>query len=173
MNYSELCLRCAKEIYGSTPPTERYALITQYLLLGTAATESGFKARRQYGYSMSSNDGAWGIWQTEEGSVSDNIKLLKRRPDLRSRVAKFLVGHDNIDGLLVISTHCLLRLIYSWDELAVVMCRLHYLHKPPPIPDSLQAQAKYYKIYYNSMKGKGSPEKYIEDWNTHVKGKLL
>jgi hypothetical protein len=172
MSLAELSLRCAKEIYGSIAPNTNYIDRTHRLLLGTAATESHFKYRRQGGFSFDSDKGAWGLWQTEKDSVEDNLRLLSRREDIRSRVANFLVGHENIDGLLAMNSSAVLRLIYSWDALAVVMCRLHYFHKRPPIPESLEAQAEYYKIYYNSMLGKGSPEKYIRDWNTFVKGKL-
>lgn len=173
MDFSALASKCAKEIYGSTPPNDNYVDRTIRLLLGTAATESHFIYRRQGGFSLDSDRGAWGIWQTELDSVSDNLKLLARRSDIRERTAKFLVGHENIDGILAMTPESVLRLVHSWDALAIVMCRLHYFHKRPPIPESLQGQAEYYKIYYNTLAGKGSPEKYIRDWNLYVLGKLI
>lgn len=168
----DLAKECAQQVYSRSPPNEKYQQLTVELLLGTAATESHFHYRRQTVYSMRSDVGGWGLWQTEKASVEDNIYRLKLDLPLRSNCAKFLVGHDNIDGILDLPSTSLLRLIHSWDRLAILMCRLHYFKFKSPIPEGLHHQAEYYKIYYNTTDGSGSPEKYIEDWNQYVKGKI-
>lgn len=169
MDYIELAQDCAESIYDTKPPNPKYVACTRDLLLGTAATESGFKARRQNNYTLVEIEGAWGLWQIEKNSVIDSLRVLKLRPALRENAANFLVGHDNIDGLLATSSECVLRLMHSWDRLAILMARLHYFKFRAPIPEGLQAQAEYYKIYFNTMAGKGSVEKYLRDWRTYVK----
>ena len=44
----------------------------------------------------------------------------------------------------------------------IVMCRLHYRRVPKPLPKSLIDQANYYKKYYNTYKGKATPEHFME-----------
>lgn len=46
--------------------------------------------------------------------------------------------------------------------LAMIMTRLKYLLVKEHIPPDFVARAKYWKKYYNSYKGKGTPEHYIE-----------
>lgn len=47
---------------------------------------------------------------------------------------------------------------------AVCMARIDYLRIPEPIPKDLQSQALYWKNYYNTKLGKGTPEEYIQDY---------
>jgi len=171
--YWELARECASKIYSKTPPNAVYVEATANLLVGTAATESGFIYRRQKGFDLTDSRGAWGLWQIEEASVKDNIERLQRDEPLRKNCSMFLLGHEDMTGILNVRSHCLLRMIYSWDKLAILMCRLHYFKFKAAIPKDFQAQAEYYKIYYNTMLGKGSPEKYMKDWNTYVKGKIV
>ncbi len=44
----------------------------------------------------------------------------------------------------------------------IVMCRLHYRRVPKPLPQTLIDQSVYYKKYYNTYKGKATPEHYME-----------
>lgn len=53
-------------------------------------------------------------------------------------------------------------------RLAVIFCRLFYYVKPGSIPGSLEGQAKYWKKYYNSILGSGSPEKFIGKYFKYV-----
>lgn len=46
--------------------------------------------------------------------------------------------------------------------LALIMTRLKYLLVREHIPPDLESRAKYWKKYYNSYAGKGTPEHYIE-----------
>jgi len=135
--------------------------------MGTAATESSLIFRRQKYYSMDNNAGAWGLWQSEEDAMIDNVKYLRRRSDVRRRTGEWLYGeygdHDMV-GIMSMGSHGLLRLVHSDDRFACAMARIHYLRWPLPVPSELYAKAGYYKKFYNSEKGKGSVEKYMEDW---------
>ena len=44
----------------------------------------------------------------------------------------------------------------------IVFCRLHYWRVPKPLPRTLEEQAKMWKQYYNTAKGKGTPEHFME-----------
>jgi hypothetical protein len=54
-------------------------------------------------------------------------------------------------------------LIYD-DKMSILFCRLRYLVVKEPIPKDLEGQANYWKVYYNSAKGKGKPEEYIKNY---------
>ena len=44
----------------------------------------------------------------------------------------------------------------------IAMCRLHYRRVPKPLPGSLLEQAKYWKVYYNSAKGRGTVDHFVK-----------
>lgn len=50
--------------------------------------------------------------------------------------------------------------------LAFIWCRLHYKLVPDEIPDIRSGRANYWKQFYNSNLGKGTPEKYLKQVNT-------
>gem|GEM_PF-389266 len=45
---------------------------------------------------------------------------------------------------------------------AMVIARLHYKLRPEPIPESLEERAHYWKQFYNSTAGAGTPEHYLK-----------
>ena len=47
--------------------------------------------------------------------------------------------------------------------LSLLFCRLHYLLVPAAIPVTLEDRAHYWKKYYNTVAGKGTPEEYVEN----------
>ena len=51
---------------------------------------------------------------------------------------------------------------------AMYLARFFYLGKSKPIPDTLKDRANYWKIYYNSVYGAGTPEKYINLVKKHL-----
>lgn len=167
----ELARSCASSIYGHRAPTVQYARAVGDLLIGTAAVESGMTARRQYGYETSDSGGAWGKWQTEAPPLVDNIRYLRAHDAVRRNAGRWLYGpcgDEDMGGLLRTSEHCLLRLIHDWDRLAVLMARIHYMRFSAPVPSTLQGQAEYWKRYYNTTAGKGTPGKYIRAWERLV-----
>jgi hypothetical protein len=50
-------------------------------------------------------------------------------------------------------------------KLAIICCRLKYKTIPEPIPLTLYYQACYWKKYYNSEAGSGTPADYIQNYN--------
>ena len=58
--------------------------------------------------------------------------------------------------------------LVNWDDLrynqflALLFTRLHYWLKGDPIPATIEERAKYWKLHYNTVLGKGTPEHYLE-----------
>ena len=51
---------------------------------------------------------------------------------------------------------------------AMYLARFYYLGKSKPIPNTLEERANYWKTYYNSIYGAGTPEKYINLVKKHL-----
>ena len=166
-NIMDLCTSCASAIYGRQAPAPHYQRAVASLLAGTAATESGLQSRRQHGFGWGADTGAWGLWQTEAAAVEDSIAYMLRRDDVAQRCAAWLFRQDaaNMDPVLGMSTHALLRTLSGWDRLACLFARLHYLRIPAPVPNTQRGRAMYYKRYYNTAAGAGSVEKYLADYD--------
>lgn len=115
------------------------------LLLGTALVESRLFYMRQL------EDGpALGFFQMEPGTHNDIWEnFLRYRPKLQ---AKVMCVADRPQDMIT-------NLIY-----AAMMARLQYFRDPEPIPDTPEGQAAYWKRVFNTHKGKGSPEKYLQAW---------
>ena len=48
------------------------------------------------------------------------------------------------------------------DKTNLVFARLYLMSIPDPIPPRVEDRAKYWKTHYNTVAGKGTPEKYLE-----------
>jgi hypothetical protein len=155
-------------VYGKTAPSPAYAETVARLLAGTCATESHLRWRRQGNFNLVRLDGAWGLWQTEQGAVKDSVKYLRRRGDVLANCAQFV----DMTGVFEMDIRALLMRIMEDDRFAVVFARLHYLRVASPVPSGLTEQAAYYKKYYNTVAGKGSVEKYLRDWRRLVEPAL-
>lgn len=54
-----------------------------------------------------------------------------------------------------------------WNmRLSTIMCRIHYLRSPGALPQAtdLEGLANYWKKFYNTHLGKGTPEQFIADY---------
>lgn len=171
MNVPELitlCRECSASVYGARPPTPQYGESVARLLMGTAATESLLKDRRQRGFSDERLDGAWGLWQTEQGAVADSVRYLRRRGDVLANAARF-VDLSEVFHSDMLTT---MRRIHDDDRFAVLFARLHYLRVASSVPEDLRGQAGYWKMYYNTRLGKGTIDGYIRNWQTLVEPHL-
>jgi hypothetical protein len=124
------------------------------LLLGTAIHESGgFRYRQQVG-----GGPALSYFQMEPVTHDDIWNnYLKYRADLAAKVSSLLSSPD-ADKLAELENN---------DKYACAMARIKYLRMPAALPPEgdLQAQAEYWKRWYNTPLGAGTPEQYIADWN--------
>lgn len=124
------------------------------LILGTIAQESAYgKYRKQLG-----NGPALGICQMEPATFNDICKnYLKYHPDITERIKS--VCHIN-----VLSAADMI----SNDQLAICMCRVHYLRVKYKIPTSIIRYAAYWKLFYNTRKGKGKMIEFIRNYHLWV-----
>lgn len=131
------------------------ALNARQLMLGTCATETNLGQKlRQGGYSMQSDEGAFGFWQMELSTDADIwTHFIIKKASIYCKINKLAGGMSHKDALI--------GNIYY----ACAMARLQYARHKEPLPpaDDLIAQGKYYKKYFNGS-GKGSAEKYVADY---------
>ena len=156
---------CAKAIHNGRPPSAAYAQHVGQLLFGTAAQESHLVYRRQMGFSMTDSRGGWGLWQLEQGSVGDSITYVNARVALRERVDSWLSPAEQLVWERA-DVPVLMRMLTEpeWDRAACLVARLHYMRFPAPVPASIREQAAYWKKYYNTYLGAGTPEQYSANW---------
>ena len=143
--------------YGLTSRTHLYDMVddvvgclgggenAKKLLLETAAAETGL------GEAI---DKTWwtgiGLMQFDEIGFVD---VQQRTPDHIKRKVMECFGID-VDR----AAHTDLR----WSPLlSLVFARLKYRLVPSAIPDTLEGRARYWKKWYNSELGAGTPEHYI------------
>lgn len=131
-----------------------YSEAAEELILGTAIQESKLTALKQYG-----NGPALGLFQMEPATHEDIWNhYLRNRRELAFKAS----------GLLIVDFH-----MDIVDQLtgnlwyAAAMCRIHYRRRPEALPPvgNTRAQADYWKMFYNTMSGKGTVEQYINSWN--------
>ena len=132
------------------------------LLLATALHESGgLHYRRQVG-----GGPARSYYQIELATHDDIWQnYLRYRPSLAKSVRSLLSG-SNAD---------LAHELEFNDKYSTAIARLKYQRVPEPLPSfgDLSAMASYWKRYYNSIYGKGTPGKFLDDWHHYTKGAAL
>ncbi len=133
---------------------ELYSPEAVILMLGTACVESQCG---EYLQQVPSGP-ALGIFQIEMATYEDLIKnYLDFRPDLKARVmALYCEGMSTKQNLTC-------NLLFQ-----AAVCRLIYLRVSEKIPNDLVGMANYWKKYYNTSKGKGTPEKFIEAYERYI-----
>jgi hypothetical protein len=128
------------------------------LLLGTAAQES---LMGEYIHQVGGGP-AKGIFQMEPATETDIwTHYLKYKPELADRVAALMTPHDIGGGNLVGNLYY-----------ATAMARIHYLRKKESLPhhQDVEGMARYWKIHYNTIHGKGTVEEFIHNYQKHVLG---
>ncbi|BCE02925.1 hypothetical protein [Marinicellulosiphila megalodicopiae] len=126
------------------------------LLIGTVCAESaGGKDLKQLG-----GGPALGIYQMEPATHDDIFKnYLAYKPELMSKVLclSIVMGEGFTEG----HRQLVFNLVY-----ATAMARIHYLRVKESLPRSTNviALAEYWKKYYNTHKGAGTVDHFIESY---------
>jgi len=83
--------------------------------------------------------------------------------------------HDDIQARKVIGRYTNVPLadasVMAWDlAYAIVMARIYYMQfiEPLPAADDIAGLADYWKEYYNTEAGAGTPEKAVADYERYV-----
>jgi hypothetical protein len=134
-----------------------YSPAVEQLMLGTLISETNFEYLHQI------HGPALGIYEIELATCNDNQRYLNRLDKMSLKehflACCFYVCFPPPSALVHNLTYCTL------------MARLKYIvatTKVIPLVDDIEAQAAYYKKYYNSSIGKGSIERYIELYNKNI-----
>lgn len=127
------------------------------LMIGTCCAETGLCTVRDIHFAQGK-----GPFQFDSNRFFDvKMRTLNEKPILADKIKE----ETGID---------LARVDYSMLDYAplvgAIMCRLGYLFVPMPIPKTLRGQALYWKTYWNSAAGKGTPEHYEAMVNKHWGG---
>lgn len=83
------------------------------------------------------------VWLQEKYATSDKAQRLKE--ELNVDLSR--VQYNELDFSPLLS---------------LIFCRLRYLAVPTHIPDTMEARADYWKRWYNTELGKGTPEEYLD-----------
>lgn len=133
----------------------------QILMLGIAATESDLRHTRQAGHSGTEGP-ARSFWQVEPPTALDLLGRW-RRGAMRAVIDPFLppdapVGSEKFREAMRYS-----------QSLGCMLARLKILDAPPAIPSWLdvEAQAAYWKRFYNTDLGSGQPDDYSHAFGRH------
>lgn len=136
-----------------------WSLESERLLLGTACQESHCGQ-----YLVQLAGPAKGIYQSESLAMIDNLIFLERRPALKLKAKKYIVAPEPWQVMDLMD-----EIVWNLAA-ATIMCRVHYLRFPEPIPDNLPAQATYWKYFYNTAGGAGTEDDYIRSWHRFIGG---
>ncbi len=134
-----------------------WSMAAEELVLGTAAQESNFTYLHQV------KGPALGLFQMEPATYNDiwtRYLSTEGNTHFRERL-KELAGSIVIPDPEV--------MVYNL-RFAAAMCRIFYRRIKAKLPDAgdLEGQADYWKTYYNTRLGKGTPAQYAKAWQTYV-----
>ena len=155
-------------LYDEIRPTlkkmDLWSLSAEKILIMIASHESsGLKHRKQI------KGPALSYFQIEPATFKDIwFRYLKVRKHYKSLVFQFLpadVEEADID---------LLDELKNNDKFAIAVARIKLFMIPETLPQATddQALAEYAKKYWNTFKGKATPEKYLKDFKIHALDKL-
>ena len=134
------------------------SLNAEELLIATAVHESnGLEYIRQLGRGP-----ALSVFQIEPATHKDVWNnYIAYRPDLSNLMTRL-----RFDAFRGQELELMGNLPY-----AVAIARLIYLRAKPPLPDkeNIMGMAKYWKQYYNTLRGKGRVDDFVNNYNRYVK----
>ena len=127
------------------------------LIYNTGLVES----RYTYVMQVGGSNIARGMWQCEPWVAVDICNnYLKYRESLMKKVAKacklewkYFLEPNEEDWRFILTTNMAAQ---------IAMCRLHYRRVPKRLPKTLEEMAHYWKDFYNTSKGAGTPEKFLK-----------
>lgn len=135
-----------------------YSEDAEELLLATAIQESRLTYLKQLG-----GGPAVSVYQVEPATHADIWdNYLKYKPGLHAKLKALKSDAFRSKG----AQEMMHNLAY-----ATAIVRIHYLRVPKPLPskDSVEDMAKYWKVYYNTVKGRGTEQEFIDSYNKYIR----
>ena len=123
------------------------------LLLGTAAQESDLGFFLHQGF----DGGGLGIYQIEAATHEDVWRYLRRpeNEELGNIILTFASQAD--DKSLIGNLHY-----------ATAIARVKYWMRPEPLPETVEQHGIYWKQFYNSGSGAGTPQQYVDSYERFI-----
>ncbi|WP_438466984.1 hypothetical protein [Marinomonas sp. PE14-40] len=143
-----------------------YSIAAEQLVLGTICQESGGIHLKQLG-----GGPALGICQMEPNTHKDIwINYLKYQRDIVKDLAGYIsAAAEDVYAVADYPDHdeLISNLKYS-----VAMCRVHFWRKPNALPkaNDINGLASYWKQFYNTVKGAGKVEEFINNFPFELYG---
>lgn len=149
--------------------------VPEMVVLGTAAVESGFSALAQVG-----GGPALSMWQIEPATARDTWR--RSKPEHKKGVL-YLASLDGPFGTATDDDEAIEVILAQLPGnlyLGAAMCRLVYYLKPFTMPNriepvsesSMQVLARIWKNHYNTKKGAGTVEGFMQAWGGYNLGNL-
>lgn len=156
INAEHLRLHVIRPTLEYLDPVIKYSEAAENLIMGTCAQESNMgEFLVQLG-----NGPALGIYQMEPSTIEDiECNYLSFRRDLSDRIDMF--SGESLPTRLDFVTN----LAY-----ATAFCRAHYYRRAEPLPDKddVIGMSHYWKSYWNTIKGKGTVDQFVENYIHYV-----
>jgi len=138
-----------------------YSLAAERLLLGTVAQESRFVYIDQLDRGDRRLGPGLGLYQVEGRTHDDHLRWLEQEPDLQQKVLALRASTPS-----------------AWEQMvsnlayATAIARIHYWRVPQALPhaDDIEGMAHYWKKYYNTRFGKGTPAQFMLNYTHLVRG---
>ena len=105
------------------------------------------------------NRGSLGVAQIDEIAFDEVQRRLKGGKGVPAFTQKYI---DPIKKATGVDVRDVSYEDLADDELNLIFARLYLLTKKDPIPPTVEGRAKYWKQNYNTIAGKGTPDKYLE-----------
>ena len=147
-----------KIIIPTLKAVDLYSESAANLLLGTAIQESRLTYLQQIG-----GGPALSLFQIEPATLDDiYLRYLHQesKKELLGRVQQFTTAQDVRDQVI------------GNIPFAVAIARVRYLMVPEALPayDDVEGLARYWKKHYNTSRGSGTVQGFIENYKYHVLG---
>jgi len=143
-----------------------YSIAAEQLVLGTICQESRGVYLKQLG-----GGPALGICQMEPSTHKDIwLNYLKYQRDIVKDLAGYIsAAAEDVYAVAGYPDH---DELISNLKYAVAMCRVHYWRKPNSLPkaNDISALASYWKQFYNTVKGAGKTEEFINNFPFELYG---
>lgn len=126
------------------------------LLLGTAIAESGLRVVKQF-----AGGPAISFFQIEPDTYADCVRYLNRRD--KAKIKSSILSACYLDILPPFES-------LAWNiRLAILIARVKYWMQKPPLPhhEDIVSIGSYWKSFYNSARGEGTVEHFVEQWGKH------
>ena len=105
------------------------------------------------------NRGSLGVAQIDEIAFKEIQSRLKGGKGRNKYTQKTI---DRVQDALGVDPTTIKYEDLADDKTNLIFARLYLMMRPDPIPKTPQDRAKYWKKYYNTVLGKGTPQKYLD-----------